>query len=84
MILHKKHQYWLPVKEYYSFPPRLCEFDGTRYRCPGCGARNREQQQLDHECLGGEPEYPRINPIRWRSNQRWHPRAKYNPELLNQ
>lgn len=58
------------VREYYKFYPRDCETVTPlahgpnvkiKYRCPGCGAIFTEEALSGHNCLGGQPNYPRIS-----------------------
>jgi len=57
------------VKEYYKFYPRDCVVLPARgqgpnikpkYICPGCSSSFTEDALLGHNCLGGQPNYPKI------------------------
>ena len=56
---------WQELRSYYWFPRHDVVETGPKWRtrkpCPGCGSNLTALAQREHECLGGRPEWPRLN-----------------------
>jgi len=61
----RQNGYWRELRSYYWFPRHDVVDTGPKYRqrqpCPGCGTRLTALAQREHECLGGDPAWPRLN-----------------------
>lgn len=80
-IYQLRYDRWLAIREYYWFPvviplQEVAPAPGItrpRYSCPGCAHEFTAVSLRDHICLGGTPDYPRINDKKYRANRRWRP-----------
>jgi len=87
-VLQLRYGLWLPIREYYQFPVRQCKQQtgtgGTkaRFECPGCLESFTELYILDHQCQGGSADYPRLDILKYKTNQRWRPTSTFDPVRL--
>jgi len=90
-VLQLRHGLWIPVREYYQFALRQCTpvagptgTTKSRFKCPGCGENFTELYLIVHECFGGTKDYPRLDILKYRSNQRWKPTSDFKPTMFDE